>query len=74
MKNYLKHLELKKILLSSIKPFNHPLTLNFPWSLGYMKKLAFGSSVGNYLLPVLCTAKEYQTCTDTPSQCTNSHI
>ena len=35
--------------LSVIQPFSHPLTFNFPWSLGYIRKLAFGSRWGNYL-------------------------
>ena len=44
--------------------------INFPWSLDYIKKLAFMSPADNYytiLLPVLCAAnigaKEYQTYT-----------
>ena len=67
--------------LSAIQPFSHPLTLNFPWSLGYIKKLAFGSP---YSLPVLCAANmlEYLNCTDTalsgyqftPQQCGVSEI
>ena len=34
--------------LSAIQPFSHPLTFNFPWSLGFIRKLAFGSPWGNY--------------------------
>ena len=34
-----------------IQPFSHPLTFNFPWSLGYIRKLAFGSPWGSYFTP-----------------------
>ena len=33
-----------------------PWTFNFPWSLAYIRNLAFGSPWGNYSLPVLCAA------------------
>ena len=29
------------IFVNAIWPFSHPLTFNFPWSLGYIRKLAF---------------------------------
>ena len=32
--------------LSTIQPFSHPLTFNFPWSFGYIRKLVFGSPFG----------------------------
>ena len=41
--------------LSAIQPFSHPLTLNCPRSLGYIRKLAFGSPWKNYSPPVCLT-------------------
>ena len=56
-------------LPSTIQSFSHPLTFNFLWSLGYFRKLAFGSPWGNISLPVcvqqIYGAQEYQTCTET---------
>ena len=49
---------------------SHPLTFNFPWSLGYTRKLAFESPLEEniqsrfYVQPTYC-AQEYQTCTYT---------
>ena len=34
--------------LATIQPFIYPLKFNFPWSLGYIRKLAFRSPWGNY--------------------------
>ena len=58
------------VVLSAIHPFNHPLTLNFPWSLGYIRKLALGSLWGQLYYSRFCVqttygAHEFQTCTDT---------
>ena len=40
----------------SLQPFSHNLTFNFPWSLGYIRKLAFGCPWGNYFTPsFVCT-------------------
>ena len=85
LKIHLFHWCLKKKLpvlvgpLLAIQLFSHQLTLNFPWSLSYIRKLAFGSPWGNYFTPgfvySLHTApwniKFAQT---PPSQGTNSHI
>ena len=37
--------------LTAFQPYSHPLTFNFSWSLGYIKKLVFGSPFGNYFTP-----------------------
>ena len=37
--------------LSAIQPFRHPLTFKFPWPLGYIRRLAFGSPWGSYFTP-----------------------
>ena len=42
--------------------------INFPWLLGYIKKLAFGSSWGNYFTTGFVCTQEYQTYTDTALQ------
>ena len=54
-------LHLKKHLYTFIKKlvtsfdraasFSHPLTFNFLWSLGYIRKLVFVSPWGNYFTP-----------------------
>ena len=49
--NLIKKLPVLVGPLSAIQPFNHPLTFNFSWSLGYIRKLAFGSPWGNYFTP-----------------------
>ena len=67
--------------LSAIQPLIHPLTFNIPWSLGYSRKLDFGSPWGNYFtIGFVCSQhnysnQEYQTCTDTAlSGYLNSHL
>ena len=65
--------------LSAIQPFNHPLTFNFPWSLGYIRKLAFGSPWGNYFTPgFVCSQhtvpRNIKLAQKQPSQGTNSHL
>ena len=42
--------------LSVIQPFSHPLTFNFPWSLGYIRILHSGLPGETILLPVLWAA------------------
>ena len=54
------HWEIKKKLpfsyqflvepLSAIQPFSYPFDINFPRSLDYIRKLAFGSPWGNYIV------------------------
>ena len=51
--------------LLAIQSFSHPLTFNFPWSLGYTRKLEFESPWGNYFTQPTYDAQKYQTCTDT---------
>ena len=76
LKCHLKKLKLSVLVrsLSVIQPFNHPLTFNFPKSLGYIRKLAFRSLWGNYFtLGFVCIHKT------APSnilhrQGTNSHL
>ena len=46
-----------------------PIDINFPWSLGFIRKLAFGSCWGNYFTPgFVCSqhkgVQKYQTYTD----------
>ena len=47
---------LKSYCNSAAQPFSHPLTFNFPWSLGYIRKLVFMSPWETISLPVLCAA------------------
>ena len=57
------------------------LYINFPWSLGYIRKLMFGSpSLGNYFTPSLCAAnilhapRNIKLAQTLPSQGPNSYI
>ena len=60
----------------ALQPFNHP---NFPWSFGYIRKLAFESPWGNYFTPGL-VCRQYtahmniKLAQTPPSQGTNSHL
>ena len=65
--------------LSAIQPFSHPLTFNLPWSLGYIRKLAFWSPWGNYFNPgFLCrqqkASRNIKLAQIQPSQGNNSHL
>ena len=65
--------------LSAILSFGDPLTFNFHWSLGYIRKLAFGSPAGNsFTLGFVCsqhTEPRNIKFAQTPlSKGTNSHI
>ena len=66
-------------LLSAIQPFSLPLTLNFSWSLDYIRELVFGSPSGNYFTPsFVCSQhtapRNIKLAQTQPSQGTNSHI
>ena len=63
---------------SAIQPSSQPLTFNFPWSLCYIRKLAFWSPWENYFSPgIECnqhTGPRYIILAQTlPSQGTNIH-
>ena len=62
--------------LSAIQPFNHPLTFNFPWSLGYIRKSTFRVSPGETIsLPFFFVApRNFKLAQTPPSQGTNSHL
>ena len=61
---------------SAVQPL---FNINFPWSLDYIRKLAFGSSWGNYFTPgFVCSQhtapRNTQLVQAQPSQGTNSHL
>ena len=45
--------------LGCFQLFSHPLTFNFPRSFDCIRKLAFGSPLGNCFTPVLCAANRW---------------
>ena len=62
---------------SAFQPFSHLLTVtfNFPWSLAYIRKLAFGPPCGNYFVCSQHTAPKNTTLAQTQlSQGTDSHL
>ena len=59
--------------------FQPPFDINFPWSLGYIRKLVFGSPWGNYFTPsFVCSQhtvpRNIELTQTSPSHGTNSHL